>query len=754
MTKEWYSIANLVDMRLPGLPGTARGIAKKAKREAWQSRHRQAVGGGDEYHLSALPPDAQLALLALESAPILAETPPIPPKTRELAPVENPAAVAAARAEGDAKAAQLIGKARARMEARLEILREFERYCAENPIKGSRKSGGTLQKESFAVAWNRGEIVADARARFPVISAEKLERWADQLRRNGLYRLAGKYGHRKGCGLIDAHPQLGSALRGLLLEMPHVNPSKAAEWLSVRYESGVDSMPTPRTVGRWLSAWKREHAELYARMRDPDDWKNRYMIGWGDASAAVLRLNQVWEFDSTPADVILKDGRHSILGVIDIYSRRVRLHVSKTSRATAVASLLRGALLDWGVPEVAKTDNGQEYVSRHVQRIFQSLGIEQRLSAPFSPWQKPFIERFFRTFSHDLIEFLPGYAGHNVAEREAIRARQQFSDRLFVKNCAIELSLDAAELQTFCDRWVAGYHDRPHAGIDGERPLERLANWRQPIRTVANERALDLLLSEAPGDGWRGVTKSGGIRLDKHDYIAPELGAFIGQRVRVLYDPEGEMGRIYCFDGKGEFIAVAECPELTGLDRREVAARAKTLQRERVNAGMKELRQEAKEIGVKAAAADILDARESAASKVAIFPKRTEGHASAGLAGAERALESDRPSEARVVAPERLEALREQMAREEEARRRIAERPDFRSPFHRVQWVFENVLAGRVAVTQVPADDRAFVRAYLRGTADHRALDYLGDLYVRYAETKADFMREEETPGADAKSAG
>ncbi len=42
--------------------------------------------------------------------------------------------------------------------------------------------------------------------------------------------------------------------------------------------------------------------------------------------------SSIVSFDSTPADVMLKDGRHSIIGVIDLYSRRVKLHVSKTSQ--------------------------------------------------------------------------------------------------------------------------------------------------------------------------------------------------------------------------------------------------------------------------------------------------------------------------------------------------------------------------------------------------------------------------------------
>ena len=35
MNNEWYGIAALVTLNLSGLPGTVRGIDKKAKREGW-----------------------------------------------------------------------------------------------------------------------------------------------------------------------------------------------------------------------------------------------------------------------------------------------------------------------------------------------------------------------------------------------------------------------------------------------------------------------------------------------------------------------------------------------------------------------------------------------------------------------------------------------------------------------------------------------------------------------------------------------
>ena len=58
-------------------------------------------------------------------------------------------------------------------------------------------------------------------------------------------------------------------------------------------------------------------------------------------------------------------------------SRRLKLYVSRSSSSSAVATLTRSALLDWGVPEMVVTDNGSDYVSNHIKNVFMALNIEQ-----------------------------------------------------------------------------------------------------------------------------------------------------------------------------------------------------------------------------------------------------------------------------------------------------------------------------------------------------------------------------------------
>jgi hypothetical protein len=272
--------------------------------------------------------------------------------------------------------------------------------------------------------------------------------------------------------------------------------------------------------------------------------------------------------------------------------------------------------------------------------VLDSLDVDHQLCPPFQPWHKPHIERGLGTFSHALVELLPGFIGHNVAERSAIEARKSFADRLMTRGEVVEVNMSSTEFQAFCDRWVTDiYHHNPHEGLGGRTPYQVAAAWRGAVRTISDERALDVLLAEAPGNGgWRTVQKKG-IALEDAWFIAPELEAHIGQRVRVLYDEvHHDLGRVFVFGGADlQFVCVAECPERTGMDRREVAAKARELQTARVQAERKALKAAAKKAGTDEIVDEILRSRAQAAGKLATLPAPTVAHESAGLAAAAEA---------------------------------------------------------------------------------------------------------------------
>ena len=232
-------------------------------------------------------------------------------------------------------------------------------------------------------------------------------------------------------------------------------------------------------------------------------------------------------------------------------------------------------MLRWGMPETVKTDNGSDYVSHYTTAVFRSLGVHQELCAPFSPWEKPHIERAFRTFCHGLVELMPGFVGHNVSERKAIEARRTLADRLTKRGSEpVEIAMEPDELQEVCDAWCESVYAHEVHGSLGKSPFQMEAAWTEPVQRITNERALDVLLQVLVSNRGRRTVQKKGLRIDGAYYVAPELAPIVGNEVVVRYD-ESDLGRMFVFDGEQQFICIAEDPARTGIQMSEVTAAAK-----------------------------------------------------------------------------------------------------------------------------------------------------------------------------------
>lgn len=601
--------------------------ASSAKRRAAKERwpYTEATGRGGKrrlYPLDQLPPEVRtkLARQSLnEKAREASEAGHTEGRAAAITHAIDTAAVQRIKEQGLAKLAHLVGKARDRAESKLELLSMLNIYTRDSGLQPSK----ALQ--SFCHLYNHCEIEVPEKIRAFVkhIHPATIYRWRKSLDTEGATGLRGHYGHRKGSSKIDRQPELQKFCIAMLTDFPHTSAANLMDAMRARFADSVIDIPSKRSVERWVASWKDENAQLFTAISNPDEWKNKYMLAMGSASEDITRLNQKWEFDSTPADVMLIDGRHSLIGIIDIWSRRTELLVSKTSKSTAVATTIRRAILNWGVPEVAKTDNGADYVSNHVRRVFDSLDIEQDISNPFSPWEKPHIERFFRTFSHGLMELLPNYIGHNVSDRQAIEARRSFADRLMKKGGEpVEINMTSTELQRFCDRWLESvYHMREHGSL-GMSPFQKANSYTGEIRRISDERVLDILLAEAPGDGTRTVRKKG-IYIDNIQYIAPELGAYVGMRVKVLHDPD-DLGKIYVYGEEG-FICVAKS-DYAGISRQEVAAVGKQIQKAQVQEAKRKLKASTRKLKTKDIAEEILSRQAEQSESLVEFPRPFAEH--------------------------------------------------------------------------------------------------------------------------------
>lgn len=541
--------------------------------------------------------------------------------------------------------------------AMLEALESFLKAgCYKGRIKNGKQCWHWGGVEKFCATFMDGtlEIAEDVAKHFQKkgkrsLTGASLTNWRNQYDEQGMYGLGDHFVSTKGATILTALQQ--DFVISMIYDHPHATPRAVHKGMKARFRG--EKLASVHTVDRFMKHWKATHISLYLFITNPDEWRNRHMFAFGNASEEVIRLNQRWEADSTPADVLCTDGRCCIIGIIDVWPRRLKLLVSPTSKAMAIGALYRRCLIDWGVLEEFRTDCGSDYSSFYIERVCDALDVYHHLCNEFHPEEKPHIERAFQTFSHGIVELLPGYIGHSVTDRKAIESRKTFAHRLMTKGETVDVKLTMAELQKVCDQWTESiYHQDPHSGLNGMTPVAKARSWTGPIKKISDERALDVLLYPAPSnDGWRVIGKKGlevtfaGVKLY---YKAAEFSGHEGERVRVLID-ETDLGHASIFQADGSFLCVASDPVWYGISNQEVACHAKAKQKQVMAEQKKEIKQIAKQANTRDIAAEILKSRTEDIANIVEFPKKTETYSTsaleqASLAVAERERRSENPA--------------------------------------------------------------------------------------------------------------
>lgn len=659
---------------------TKSAATKRAARQGWAYTEVRGVVGGIQrrYPVAGLPEDVQQALSPLLSIDrqrsAAASVPDSRAEVQQLRESQGEAlaervattqrmrdadrrvakqqgiAQFAALAEGDPK--------KERAHARERVLRQLWEY--------RRSHRCTLDAGCRAVAQlcNQGELPLPEstwdwlpqRHGARALTAASLKRWHYAHAREGIWGLVDGYGNRAGDTKVQRHPELYAIVLGAMARTPHISPRDIHAYLQAAHPELPEA--SEACLRRFMRTWKQENAQLWSYVSNPDRYKNVYMAAAGSHQERIERLNQLWELDSTPGDWLLSDGRHSVVGLIDMKSRRVRLYVSKTSTASAVCQVMRRGIQAFGVPEAVRTDNGKDYVSEQLETVLADLEIGHEVCLPFASEQKGTVERMFRTMSHGILDLLPGFIGHNVAERKVIEARQSFAERVMTPGETVEVAMSSGELQEVLDKWTEVYHHTPHSGLEGVTPFEVAIAHQDETRWIHDDRALDLLL--APVAGTRTIGKKG-IAFDRGFYDAPELFEHVGREALLRFD-EQDIGRLYVYVD-GRFVAVAECAERLGISRKERAAAAKAAQSKLMREQAAELKAFKKDVAANIPEV-VLNHRLEQAANVEILHGRRQEHTSDGLREAARASRASLPPETPVTDRPQIDraALAAQMA--------------------------------------------------------------------------------------------
>lgn len=140
------------------------------------------------------------------------------------------------------------------------------------------------------------------------------------------------------------------------------------------------------------------------------------------------------------------------------------------------------------VPQSITIDRGKVYVSSTFMAACEKLSISVVKAAPYTPTDKPHIERFFAGLNSGFTQYLESYTGPNVVRRG--------------KDPAAEARFSLSEAQNLLDWWLVSiWQNRPHPGL-------RLP--AMPLRDLTPNEMYTALAGVAPQIP---------VALDQDDYI-------------------------------------------------------------------------------------------------------------------------------------------------------------------------------------------------------------------------------------------
>jgi len=137
--------------------------------------------------------------------------------------------------------------------------------------------------------------------------------------------------------------------------------------------------------------WRREGLKV------PRKQKPRGRLWLNDGSCIRLRpqhRNHVWSYDFVEAQT--HDGRKvRLMTLIDEFTREcLAIRVARRINSFGVIDTMADVMLERGVPDHIRSDNGAEMTAKIVRSWFAGLGAKTLYIEPGSPWENGYCESF------------------------------------------------------------------------------------------------------------------------------------------------------------------------------------------------------------------------------------------------------------------------------------------------------------------------------------------------------------------------
>lgn len=538
---DWFSLSELLDLNLPGLPADRRKLSRKAQDEAWHlltgadgqllSRPRSRVGGGVEFHVSVLPPAAQLEL-----------------SSRGLS-ISRPA------------------PAEAETAAQREW-RWFDRQTDKVKDEAKRRAAVLMEIDTLeAAGMTRSAALAEA-ARCNDLGASTVWNWLKSVAGIAVFdRLPFLAPRRKGGGVEADIPDdiwrlfLSDYLRP---ECPTLK-SCYDRVVKVAEERRLNqALPSEAAFRRRLA--RDVDARVLLKKRGKKDEFKRSVPDQRRTLDSMNALDLV-NIDGHMFDVFVtppeggKPIRPVLVAIQDVYSRKFlawRLDLSENYLATRLA--FADLFKNYGIPKACLLDNSRTFAGKqltggahtryrykHVEGeaagLLTSLGIQIRFAKIYHGQAKP-IERGFRDFA-DRIAKHPKCAGAYTGNRPTNKP-SNYGER----------AIPWAEFEAIVDEGIAEHNARAgrRAGICNGRSFDEVFAESYAQGTIGKASPEQLRVALLAAVEKTVNRRTGEVSLFGNRYWSDECGRILGQRVTVRFDPENLRLPVHLYDLSGAYL--------------------------------------------------------------------------------------------------------------------------------------------------------------------------------------------------------
>mgnify|MGYP006284078391 CR=1 FL=1 len=334
------------------------------------------------------------------------------------------------------------------------------------------------------------------------ITTETIRNWMDRYRRRGKEGLYPKLRTDRGRPR-SFNDREAEALIRLLEKRPELTAIAAVTKL--KKEGVIKTEISSSSLSRFIAA---NNLRKKDRMKDRDDRDSR-RFGF----EYPLECVQADAMHGFPVpDSKGRKRKTILLAFLDDATRRIVFgEFAFSEKSVLFEQGVRHILKSHGKIGMLYTDNGATFVSHQTKRITESLGVHLCHSKPYRPQGRGKIERFFRT------------------------VRQSFLRPLEEKD--IE---SLGQLNQLFRSWLdTEYHRKPHSSL-GITPMDAWLSKCERIKAVDPFIDLDAAFHHVTS---RKVYGDSVISLNGTAFEVPAV--LIGKRVKVSYDPSGDLVRVF-----------------------------------------------------------------------------------------------------------------------------------------------------------------------------------------------------------------